>query len=537
AVLARYTRAAWTAAWGTGRADALLALVVLNKRALSSASSLYTSVERRLRLLAEPAVDWRQPGFRFDEDGEADADDEAPVAIGCPALADTTREREYLEALAAAAGRAAGGESKLAALRRLLRRIDEPAIVFTEFRDTLAHVARTLPSQQAAILHGGLTRGERIAAEQAFVSGATPLLLATDAAGEGLNLQARCRFVINLELPWNPRRLEQRIGRVDRIGQRGVVHALHLVARDTGEARVLARLAWKLERARDALGAIAADAVGLSERELLGAMVGRRDAPAVLPEAVEAPVSTPPLVRQVSLRAEAEREAREVQTLRRIQAGAAPAARLQPEIIARHLAALDRSAPLIGVARRGALSRLTGGPGLLVVYRVRIVTDAGRAVEEALIPITCATGPGTASRSPQVQRVLVEALLRQPPAALARLVDERVAWHLDIVRAGCRPRLSLLAERERLMAAHADAMADLAGQLVQQGLFDRRAVRDAARQARERLHDRKSAAGRLAAVEADGLLRLAAAPEPVLVLFVAGESRGRSSHTARGDGR
>jgi SNF2 family DNA or RNA helicase len=68
------------------------------------------------------------------------------------------------------------------------------------------------------------------------------VLLATDAAAEGLNLHGHCRLVINLELPWNPMRLEQRIGRVDRIGQRRAVHAFHLIADHTGELRILDRL-------------------------------------------------------------------------------------------------------------------------------------------------------------------------------------------------------------------------------------------------------------------------------------------------------
>ena len=76
------------------------------------------------------------------------------------------------------------------------------------------------------------------------------MLLATDAAGEGLNLHGRCRAVINLELPWNPMRLEQRIGRVDRIGQTRRVHAFHLISSRTGEQRILEYLRAKLTRAR-----------------------------------------------------------------------------------------------------------------------------------------------------------------------------------------------------------------------------------------------------------------------------------------------
>ena len=90
------------------------------------------------------------------------------------------------------------------------------------------------------------------------------LLLATDAAAEGLNLHHGCRLVINLELPWNPMRLEQRIGRVDRIGQRRTVHAFHLVASGTGETRLLDRLRARIAVAQTDIGA--PDPLGDDER-------------------------------------------------------------------------------------------------------------------------------------------------------------------------------------------------------------------------------------------------------------------------------
>src|SRR5262249_33145554 len=90
------------------------------------------------------------------------------------------------------------------------------------------------------------------------------ILLATDAGGEGLNLHHRCRVVINLELPWNPIRLEQRIGRVDRIGQRRPVHVFHLIARDTDEGRILERLRARIARAQDDIGG--GDPLTMSER-------------------------------------------------------------------------------------------------------------------------------------------------------------------------------------------------------------------------------------------------------------------------------
>ena len=106
-----------------------------------------------------------------------------------------------------------------------------------------------------------MARDERLDAIHHFTHGGGRLLLATDAGGEGLNLQRACRLVVNLELPWNPMRLEQRIGRVDRIGQRRTVHVIHLIARDSNEARVLGRLQSRIERARADIGS--ADPLGI----------------------------------------------------------------------------------------------------------------------------------------------------------------------------------------------------------------------------------------------------------------------------------
>ena len=184
-----------------------------------------------------------------DPDGELDAGDDAPAWATGLALADDARERRLLGALAAAARTAARHETKIAAIVRLLNRITEPIVIFTEYRDTLAHLRQAI-DRPVLVLHGGLTREERSAALEAFVNGRGRILLATDAAGEGLNLHHRCRIVINLELPWNPMRLEQRIGRVDRIGQRRTVHVFHLVARETNETRVLEQLRARIARAQ-----------------------------------------------------------------------------------------------------------------------------------------------------------------------------------------------------------------------------------------------------------------------------------------------
>src|SRR5438132_485118 len=129
-----------------------------------------------------------------------------------------------------------------------------PAVIFTEYRDTLFTLESAIQRmRRLAVLHGGLTRQQRRTAIEAFNNGAADVLLATDAGSEGLNLQRRCRLVVNLELPWNPIRLEQRIGRVDRLGQSRTVHAINLFAHDTAESVVLARLVRRMNDIRKSL--------------------------------------------------------------------------------------------------------------------------------------------------------------------------------------------------------------------------------------------------------------------------------------------
>ena len=238
------------------RADTLLALGVLHKRMLSSAWSLAQSVDRRLDALSSAGADDGGEQLLLplaDPAGELTAADQPPLWPAALRLGDAERERRLLSTLGAAAGAASRSETKLRRLATLLRRTLERAIVFTEYRDTLAHVRRSI-ARPVFVLHGGLGREERAAALAGFAATPHAVLLATDAAAEGLNLHDGCRLVVNLELPWNPGRLEQRIGRVDRIGQRRTVHAFHLVCADGGEAVVLDRLRARIAAAAADIG-------------------------------------------------------------------------------------------------------------------------------------------------------------------------------------------------------------------------------------------------------------------------------------------
>ncbi|MFD2839077.1 helicase-related protein [Populibacterium corticicola] len=130
-------------------------------------------------------------------------------------------------------------------------------IVFTEHRDTLDYLQRRITAQfgradSVITIHGGTSREDRKRAREQFTHDPeTAVLLATDAAGEGLNLQ-RAHLMVNYDLPWNPNRLEQRFGRIHRIGQREVCHLWNMVARDTREGDVFAKLLSKIDQMEQA---------------------------------------------------------------------------------------------------------------------------------------------------------------------------------------------------------------------------------------------------------------------------------------------
>jgi superfamily II DNA or RNA helicase len=140
-------------------------------------------------------------------------------------------------------------------------------VVFTEHRDTLQYLQdriSTLLGRAKAVvtIHGGMGREERKKAQEAFLHDPeVRVLVATDAAGEGINLQ-RAHLMVNYDLPWNPNRIEQRFGRIHRIGQTEVCHLWNLVAEETREGDVYRTLLRKLEEARKALGGQVFDVLG-----------------------------------------------------------------------------------------------------------------------------------------------------------------------------------------------------------------------------------------------------------------------------------
>jgi len=271
------------------------ALTILQRRLASSPEAIYQSLRRRRerlearlreeRLLKRGGVIADQVLAelpRFDEESIEDLDDSPEIeleqateevldsATTARTIAELELEINRLKELEALADRVrhSGQDRKWQELSRLLQDQAEmfdmdgqrrKLIIFSEHRDTLSYLSdkiRTLLGrpETVVVIHGGLSRDARREAQKSFIQDKDVLVLvATDAAGEGINLQ-RAHLMVNYDLPWNPSRLEQRFGRIHRIGQTEVCHLWNLVAEETREGDVYARLLRKIESQREALG-------------------------------------------------------------------------------------------------------------------------------------------------------------------------------------------------------------------------------------------------------------------------------------------
>jgi superfamily II DNA or RNA helicase len=221
-------------------------------------------------------------------------------------------------------------------------------VVFTEHRDTLNYLEQQIGTvlgrkESVVVIHGGLGREERKKAQEAFLHDPeVQVLAATDAAGEGINLQ-RAHLMVNYDLPWNPNRIEQRFGRIHRIGQTEVCHLWNLVAGETREGDVYRTLLDKLDEARKALGGQVFDVLGKLQfdgkplRELLIDAIRYGESPEVkarLTEAIAHAVNRKQLEELLEDRALAH-DAMDASRVRRVreEMERAEAKRLQPHYI------------------------------------------------------------------------------------------------------------------------------------------------------------------------------------------------------------
>ena len=476
-LLERYTRDVWRDA-PAGADGARLAMTILRKRALSSPAAALRSLTRRLELLRGAAAAPKQLTL-FDE--EPEPDDVLPdAALAVPGLADRTREERWLSSLIASAGRAGASDSKQRHLLRLLSRArGESTIVFTEYRDTLRQLAGVLPP--ALHLHGGLTNAERADVQRRF-NETGGILLATDAAADGLNLQQRCRLIVNYELPWNPARLEQRIGRVDRIGQRRRVHAITLVARDTAEDLVVAALARRLARVAATLGERDRLAAFLTEARTARAVIA-----GVPPEPEDEPLPAPPPPRAAAADFPVDRIAAEI--ARRVEGQPAYGG----TVVARLRASRDLSAGFVTLVRAAAVSdgqAVAERPFLFHVRAGGVPKPSTHREARSLAQLPGLAAATAAQDDPAVRRWFAAVQSTHEATVRRRIARE------DALRGG----------RERTAA-------------VQAGLFDARALQDASRTADHDARRRGDHERHARALEDSRILRLECAVEALLIVW------------------
>lgn len=274
------------------------ALQILQRRLASSPAAIYESLKRRRARLENELAGARlaRKGERsglgeknvtdeilnnIEEFGQDEVDDLEDLILAGATTAGTVEQLEIevrtlkgLEAMALGVLHS-GKDTKWTQLDRILDddlMIDADGnrrklIVFTEPKDTLHYLAEKVRArlgkpEAVEVVHGGVRREARRKVIERFMQDRDLLvLIANDAAGEGVNLQ-RGHLMVNYDLPWNPNRIEQRFGRIHRIGQTEVCHLWNLVAADTREGAVYARLLEKLEAAREALGGRVYDVLG-----------------------------------------------------------------------------------------------------------------------------------------------------------------------------------------------------------------------------------------------------------------------------------
>ncbi len=251
----KYVREGYNQALAEKRNYIGFLMILMQRLVVSSTSAIRTALEKRLEVLATPQEQLSLPEFAS-EDEWADLDGQEQVDALLPACLEALKN-EYDEVKllldAATSCEQAGPDAKAEALLDWIYRLQaeegDPGLkvlVFTEFISTQEMLRRFLRERGFSVvcLNGSMDMEECGRVQESFAKDAR-ILISTDAGGEGLNLQF-CHVVINYDIPWNPMRLEQRIGRVDRIGQTHPVRAINFVLKNSVEYRVLEVLEEKL---------------------------------------------------------------------------------------------------------------------------------------------------------------------------------------------------------------------------------------------------------------------------------------------------
>lgn len=268
-----YVEKHFNKAFAKEKRNVTFALIILQRRLASSVRAIRKSLERRYERLKEL---YKKGQFiqdiKYEEEYLEDLEEKErwkkeeellEKLTSAETLEELKVEIEKLEELVDLAKdvEKKGIETKLTELRKVMnsekiQQTGTKLLIFTEAKDTLEYLVEKLNKwgYSVTFIHGGMNLDARIKAENDFNNTPVQIMVSTEAGGEGINLQKRCWIMLNYDIPWNPNRLEQRMGRIHRYGQRHEVHIYNLVAMDTKEGRILERLFDKLSQIRKHLG-------------------------------------------------------------------------------------------------------------------------------------------------------------------------------------------------------------------------------------------------------------------------------------------
>jgi superfamily II DNA or RNA helicase len=284
------------------------AMALMQKRLVSSVGAIHATLRRRLNdlldaetateTLSEEALAYLD-GEDLDEADKQQAEDEI---AGLTVASSDEQLREEIDTLRdlVALAEDLPVDSKAQKVRRFITQLleqqpGEKLLLFTEYRDTLDYLLEFVRDEPWAdeilVIHGDVDKDERARIEEEFNHGQSRLLFATDAASEGIDLQHSCHIMANYELPWNPNRLEQRIGRIHRYGQDTEVKVWNFLFDDTRESEIFELLQSKVEEIRSQLGNTA-DVLGMLDDinvdSLIMESIQHDDPPSATKEELEA---------------------------------------------------------------------------------------------------------------------------------------------------------------------------------------------------------------------------------------------------------
>jgi len=252
------------------------AMVLLQKRMVSSIAAIRSSLKNRLvNLLTNPVSLTKEEEIRLRDyledpdsidDWEKERLEKKIETISLQTTPEGLKEEiSVLQGLVTLSDKIdidSKGETLLQFVKGILEKDpQEKILIFTEYRDTLNYLKNLLKDYNPLVIHGGMNMNERKEAEEYFKSPSFNILIGTEAAGEGINLQF-CHIMVNYDLPWNPNRIDQRIGRLHRYGQKRDVKVYNLFVTDTREGIILARLMEKVSLIEKELGGKISEIVG-----------------------------------------------------------------------------------------------------------------------------------------------------------------------------------------------------------------------------------------------------------------------------------